>query len=54
MHLIRDLTILYQPFKYLTIVVKKLLAVNGLNQPYHGGLSSFSTALWVTASLNYN
>jgi DNA polymerase sigma len=53
MWLVRDLTALYQPFQFLTIVIKKLLAANGLNQAYHGGLSSYSTVLWVTAALNH-
>jgi len=54
MLLVQNLLVSYKPFQFLTIVIKKLLTKNGLNKAYHGGLSSYSVVIWVTAALNLN
>jgi hypothetical protein len=42
----------YQCLKQVSIVLKLFLARMGLNQPYLGGLSSYSTVLLVVAYMN--
>jgi non-canonical poly(A) RNA polymerase PAPD5/7 len=43
---------MHQPdLKPIVIVLKKLLHAHDLNQPYHGGLSSYSLVLMTSAFL---
>lgn len=45
----------YKCLKEVAIVLKQFLACMGLNSPYHGGLSSYSTVLLLVAYMNeYN
>lgn len=42
----------YKCLKEVSIVLKQFLARMGLNSPYHGGLSSYSTVLLLVAYMN--
>lgn len=42
----------YPYLQYLVMVLKKLLYSHSLNSAYHGGLSSYSLNIWITAYLN--
>jgi non-canonical poly(A) RNA polymerase PAPD5/7 len=37
----------------LILVLKQMLRVNGLNDPYHGGLSSYGLLLMIVAFIQY-
>ena len=42
----------FKDLKAIVIFLKKLLDQRGLNEPYKGGLSSYSLVLMVTTFLN--
>lgn len=42
----------YKCLKEVSIILKLLLAKLGLNSPYHGGISSYSTVLLLVAFMN--
>ena len=44
----------YQILPYPMFVFKKLLRKHGLNDPYHGGLNSYSLVIWITAIISAN
>lgn len=42
----------YKKMRPLSLILKKFLAVNNLNCPYKGGLSSYSLNMMIIAFLN--
>ena len=43
----------YVHLKELTLLIKKLLVVKGLNSPYQGGLSSYAVVIMIVAYMNF-
>ena len=45
----REITYRYPILPYLMLAIKSLLFKHDLNNPYHGGLSSYSLVVWIAA-----
>jgi DNA polymerase sigma len=45
----RELIIRYPIIQYLIFPLKKLLILHDLNNPYKGGLNSYSIVVWLAA-----
>jgi DNA polymerase sigma len=52
MRLTHELLILYPLLHPISLVVKQLLANNGLNSAYKGGISSYSLVIWIVSFIN--
>jgi non-canonical poly(A) RNA polymerase PAPD5/7 len=52
-HLVKNYIKEYVHLKELTLCIKKLLAVKGLNSPYQGGLSSYGVVIMIVAYMNF-
>ena len=48
---IKNLCMKFVELKPIVLVLKKLLALNDLNSPYYGGLSSYSLVLMISTYL---
>jgi DNA polymerase sigma len=45
----QQLIVSYPIIPYLIFPIKKLLVLNNLNNPYKGGLNSYSLVVWLVA-----
>ena len=45
----REITYRYPILPYLMLAIKSLLSKHNLNDPYTGGLSSYSLVVWIAA-----
>mmetsp|Transcript_17072 Transcript_17072/g.16766 ORF Transcript_17072/g.16766 Transcript_17072/m.16766 type:complete len:477 (-) Transcript_17072:43-1473(-) len=52
-HLVKSYLKDYTHLKEITLVVKKLLCLKGLNSPYKGGLSSYGIVIMIVAYMNF-
>jgi DNA polymerase sigma len=52
-HLVKNYIKEYVHLKELTLCIKKLLSVKGLNSPYQGGLSSYGVIIMIVAYMNF-
>lgn len=52
-HLVKTYLKDYVHLKEITLCVKKLLSLKGLNSPYTGGLSSYGVVLMIVAYMNF-
>jgi len=53
LHLIKTYLQDYVHLKEMTLWVKKLLSVKGLNSPYTGGMSSYGVVIMIVAYMNF-
>jgi DNA polymerase sigma len=52
-HLVKSYIKEYVHLKELTLIIKKLLSIKGLNSPYQGGLSSYAIVIMIVAYMNF-
>ena len=45
----REITYRYPILPYLLLAIKSLLSKHNLNNPYYGGISSYSLVVWIAA-----
>eukprot|EP00344_Euplotes_crassus_P008154 CAMPEP_0197001480 /NCGR_PEP_ID=MMETSP1380-20130617/6171_1 /TAXON_ID=5936 /ORGANISM="Euplotes crassus, Strain CT5" /LENGTH=275 /DNA_ID=CAMNT_0042419165 /DNA_START=110 /DNA_END=934 /DNA_ORIENTATION=+ len=52
-HLVKSYLKDYTHLKEMTLVIKQLLSLKGLNSPYKGGLSSYGVIIMIVAYMNF-